>query len=119
MLERAWELLHAACASFLPCCKAPHANLRRTGAKITSRPSQDRVGAACERGAVPLPAVQGTGQLEGVAIADWTPQTLPTWRHSNWVGVWDPWPVILKFNPLVWYKVRPAGALPSPAWHTA
>lgn len=49
---------------------------------------------------------QGTGKLESVAIDDWTPQTLPTWRHSNWVGVWDPWPVIFKFNPFVWYKVR-------------
>jgi MPBQ/MSBQ methyltransferase len=57
--------------------------------------------------------VQGTGQLEGVAIEDWTPQTLPTWRHSNWVGVWDPWPVILKLNPVIWYKVRSqATALP-------
>jgi hypothetical protein len=41
-----------------------------------------------------------------VEIDDWTPQTLPTWRHSNWVGVWDPWPVIFKLNPFVWYKVR-------------
>ncbi len=38
-------------------------------------------------------------------VDDWTPQTLPTWRHSNWVGVWDPWPVIFKLNPFVWYKV--------------
>lgn len=50
--------------------------------------------------------LQGTGHLESVSIDDWTPQTLPTWRHSNWVGVWDPWPVIFKFNPFVWYKVR-------------
>jgi hypothetical protein len=49
--------------------------------------------------------IQGTGKLESVAIDDWTPQTLPTWRHSNWVGVWDPWPVIFKLNPFVWYKV--------------
>ncbi|CAL8466623.1 g6159 [Coccomyxa elongata] len=49
--------------------------------------------------------LEGTGKLESVVIDDWTPQTLPTWRHSNWVGVWDPWPVILKFNPFVWYKV--------------
>lgn len=48
---------------------------------------------------------QGTGKLEAVNIDDWTPQTLPTWRHSNWVGVWDPWPVIFKLNPFVWYKV--------------
>ena len=48
---------------------------------------------------------QGTGKLESVEVDDWTPQTLPTWRHSNWVGVWDPWPVIFKLNPFVWYKV--------------
>lgn len=62
--------------------------------------------------------VQGTGKLESVGIDDWTPQTLPTWRHSNWVGVWDPWPVIFKFNPFVWYKVRPTAhlaALDAPA----
>lgn len=35
---------------------------------------------------------------------DWTPQTLPTWRHSNWVGVWDPWIVVFK-GPRVWYSV--------------
>jgi len=34
-----------------------------------------------------------------------TEATLPTWRHSNWVGVWDPWPVILKLNPVIWYRV--------------
>lgn len=56
---------------------------------------------------------QGTGKLESVAIDDWTPQTLPTWRHSNWVGVWDPWPVIFKFNPFVWYKVKLLTFLPS------
>ena len=49
--------------------------------------------------------VQTTGKLEGVAIDDWTDATLPTWRHSNWVGVWDPWPVIAKLNPLIWYRV--------------
>ncbi|CAK0756391.1 hypothetical protein CVIRNUC_002451 [Coccomyxa viridis] len=49
--------------------------------------------------------LEGTGKLESVEVDDWTPQTLPTWRHSNWVGVWDPWPVIFKLNPFVWYKV--------------
>jgi MPBQ/MSBQ methyltransferase len=29
---------------------------------------------------------------------------LPTWRHSNWVGVFDPWPVV-RAGPRVWYKV--------------
>jgi MPBQ/MSBQ methyltransferase len=47
---------------------------------------------------------QATGEYEVVEIADWTPQTLPTWRHSIWVGVWDPWIVIRK-GPAVWYKV--------------
>ena len=52
-----------------------------------------------------MPDAQASGKLEGVAIDDWTDATLPTWRHSNWVGVWDPWPVILKLNPLIWYRV--------------
>ena len=42
--------------------------------------------------------------LQGVHVEDWTPQTLPTWRHSNWVGVWDPWIVVSK-GPKVWYRV--------------
>lgn len=49
--------------------------------------------------------MQGTGQLERVETADWTAPTLPSWRHSIWVGVYNPWPVILKLNPLIWYKV--------------
>ena len=49
--------------------------------------------------------MQGTGKMESVHTEDWTPQTLPTWRHSNWVGVWDPWVVIFKFNPRIWYSV--------------
>ena len=48
--------------------------------------------------------MQGTGKLGSVHAEDWTPQTLPTWRHSNWVGVWDPWIVISK-GPWVWYRV--------------
>ncbi|KAK9841769.1 hypothetical protein WJX81_001783 [Elliptochloris bilobata] len=50
--------------------------------------------------------LEATGKVEAVAIDDWTDVTLPTWRHSNWVGVWDPWPVILKLNPLIWYRVE-------------
>lgn len=42
--------------------------------------------------------------MESVHAEDWTPQTLPTWRHSNWVGVWDPWIVVFK-GPKVWYSV--------------
>lgn len=48
---------------------------------------------------------QGTGQLTRVETADWTAPTLPSWRHSIWVGVYNPWPVIAKLNPLIWYKV--------------
>ncbi|CAJ1386718.1 unnamed protein product [Effrenium voratum] len=35
--------------------------------------------------------LDGTGKLEQVETADWTDQTLPSWRHSVWVGVWSPW----------------------------
>lgn len=42
--------------------------------------------------------------MSNVRDEDWTPQTLPTWRHSNWVGVWDPWIVVFK-GPRVWYSV--------------
>lgn len=43
--------------------------------------------------------------MESVGAEDWTPQTLPSWRHSNLVGVLDPWFVVFKFNPSLWYKV--------------
>jgi MPBQ/MSBQ methyltransferase len=43
--------------------------------------------------------------LEAVDAEDWTPQTLPSWRHSNLVGVLDPWFVVGKWNPALWYKV--------------
>lgn len=39
---------------------------------------------------------QGTGKMEAVGAEDWTPQTLASWRHSNLVGVLDPWFVIFK-----------------------
>ena len=48
---------------------------------------------------------QGTGKLENVGTADWTDPTLPSWRHSIWVGVYDPWRVIFTLNPRIWYKV--------------
>lgn len=35
--------------------------------------------------------LNATGLLERVDTADWTKQTLPSWRHSIWVGVWSPW----------------------------
>jgi len=43
-----------------------------------------------------------TGSLSEVETADWTEQTLPSWRHSVWVGVWSPfyWMKIVLRNPL-------------------
>jgi len=35
--------------------------------------------------------LMATGALSSVETADWTEQTLPSWRHSVWVGVWSPW----------------------------
>ena len=52
----------------------------------------------------PPPLLQSTGAYSAIDLADWTAPTLPTWRHSNWVGVFDPWPVIVA-GPRVWYKV--------------
>jgi MPBQ/MSBQ methyltransferase len=41
--------------------------------------------------------------LENVVLADWTAPTIPSWRHSVWVGVYDPWIVVFK-GPRIWYK---------------
>lgn len=49
--------------------------------------------------------MEGTGQLERCATEDWCKETIASWRQSIWVGVVDPWPVILKFNPFIWWKV--------------
>lgn len=46
---------------------------------------------------------QGTGQLDGVIGENWTAPTLPSWLHSIWVGVVDPWIVVSK-GPVIWYK---------------
>lgn len=35
--------------------------------------------------------MEGTGVLQSVQTEDWTERTLPSWRHSIWVGVWSPW----------------------------
>jgi hypothetical protein len=48
---------------------------------------------------------QGTGKMQGVGAEDWTRQTIDSWRHSNLVGVLDPWYVVFKWNPKLWYKV--------------
>ena len=47
--------------------------------------------------------MQRTGKLTSVVTDDWAPQTIPAWRHSVWVGVWDPWPVVRR--PRLWWKV--------------
>ena len=44
----------------------------------------------------------GTKQLANVDTDDWTEPTIPSWRHSVWVGVYDPWIVLTK--PHLWYK---------------
>merc|ERR1712167_20429 len=46
--------------------------------------------------------MRGTGSLENVETDDWNTQTIASWRHSIWVGVWDPWPVVRR--PRAWYK---------------
>ncbi|KAL6785298.1 VTE6 [Auxenochlorella protothecoides x Auxenochlorella symbiontica] len=46
--------------------------------------------------------VQGTGVMEAAHLEDWAKYTLPSWRHSIWVGVYDPWIVVSK--PHLWYK---------------
>jgi len=50
-----------------------------------------------------------TGKLEAVSGANWVKETIAAWRHSIWVGVWDPWIVIWKgftsrMGPRVWWK---------------
>lgn len=46
---------------------------------------------------------QGTGKLQSVEVEDWTQPTIDSWRHSIWVGVYDPWIVVFK-GPVVWYR---------------
>lgn len=46
--------------------------------------------------------MEGTGSLENVATDDWAKETIPSWRHSIWVGVFDPWPVFRR--PHLWWK---------------
>lgn len=45
----------------------------------------------------------GTKSLDAVKTEDWAEQTIPAWRHSIWVGVFDPWPVIRR--PYLWWKI--------------
>lgn len=47
--------------------------------------------------------LQGTGKLDKIELADWNKNTINSWRHSIWVGVFDPWFVVFK-GPRIWYK---------------
>lgn len=47
--------------------------------------------------------MDGTGKLQAVEVEDWTQPTIDSWRHSIWVGVYDPWIVVFK-GPVVWYR---------------
>ena len=38
--------------------------------------------------------MEKTGRLTEVVTDDWAKEAIPAWRHSVWVGVWDPWPVV-------------------------
>lgn len=38
-----------------------------------------------------------------VKTADWWKNTIASWRHSIWVGVFDPWPVV-RAGPKMWWK---------------
>ncbi|GIL75531.1 hypothetical protein Vretifemale_5307, partial [Volvox reticuliferus] len=47
--------------------------------------------------------MKGTGKLQDVKTDNWNRNTLASWRHSIWVGVFDPWIVVFK-GPRIWYK---------------
>ena len=47
--------------------------------------------------------MEGTDKMATVGSANWVKNTIRSWRHSIWVGVWDPWPVLFK-GPRIWYK---------------
>jgi len=51
---------------------------------------------------------RGTGVMTDVVEEDWCRDTIDSWRHSIWVGVFDPWIVIWKGltkGPQIWWKV--------------
>ncbi|KAG5190502.1 MPBQ/MSBQ transferase [Tribonema minus] len=35
--------------------------------------------------------MDGTGQLDNISTADWTVQTIASWRHTIWMGIKCPW----------------------------
>lgn len=42
--------------------------------------------------------MKGTAMLKDISTDDWTKWTIPSWRHSIWVGVYDPWPVVVRYT---------------------
>ena len=40
--------------------------------------------------------MEKTGKLKQISTADWVKETIASWRHSIWVGVYDPWFVIAR-----------------------
>lgn len=44
-----------------------------------------------------------TNKLATIQTDDWTTNTIASWRHSIWVGVFDPWPVVFA-GPRMWWK---------------
>jgi MPBQ/MSBQ methyltransferase len=44
---------------------------------------------------------KGTNVMENVRSEDWAKFTIPSWRHSVWVGVFDPFFWMLR--PHLWY----------------
>jgi len=47
--------------------------------------------------------MEGTGKLQSCGSDNWADNTIDSWRHSIWVGVFDPWIVVFK-GPFIWYK---------------
>lgn len=46
--------------------------------------------------------MDNTNKLFKIKTDDWTVQTIASWLHSIWVGVFDPWPVFSRPN--LWWK---------------
>jgi MPBQ/MSBQ methyltransferase len=40
--------------------------------------------------------MEKTNQVENIVTADWCEQTIASWRHSIWVGIYDPRGFIFK-----------------------
>ena len=43
-----------------------------------------------------------SGMATDITTDDWAQQTIPSWRHSVWAGVYDPWTVFSR--PRAWYR---------------